>query len=44
MGDVDVVLRKFDGRPRRRTTTQHLGEDESGMWLASRYRTWLERL
>jgi protein associated with RNAse G/E len=35
MGDVDVVLRKFDGRPHRRTTTRHLGEDEWGIWLGS---------
>jgi protein associated with RNAse G/E len=35
MGDVDVVLRKFDGRPHRRTTTRHLGEDEWGTWLGS---------
>jgi protein associated with RNAse G/E len=33
MGDVDVVLRKYDGRPHRRTTTRRLGKDRFGTWL-----------
>jgi uncharacterized protein len=35
MGAVDVVLRKYDERPHRRTTTRHLGDDEHGTWLGS---------
>jgi len=35
MGDVEVVLRKYDERPHRRTSTRHLGDDEYGTWLGS---------
>jgi len=35
MADVEVVLRKYDERPHRRTTTRHLGDDEYGTWLGS---------
>ena len=35
MDSVDVVLRKYDERPHRRTTTRRLGEDEFGVWLGS---------
>jgi protein associated with RNAse G/E len=33
MGDVDLVMRKWDGRPHRRVTTRLLGADEFGTWL-----------
>ncbi|GAB1690239.1 DUF402 domain-containing protein [Krasilnikovia sp. M28-CT-15] len=36
MDGVDVVLRKYDGRPHRRVTTIHLGEDRHGTWLGTR--------
>jgi uncharacterized protein len=32
---VDLVLRKFDGRPHRQVTARLLGEDEYGTWLAT---------
>jgi protein associated with RNAse G/E len=32
---VDVVLRKYDERPHRRTTTRRLGADEYGTWLGT---------
>jgi protein associated with RNAse G/E len=32
---VDLVLRKFDGRPHRWVTGRLLGEDEYGTWLAT---------
>jgi protein associated with RNAse G/E len=35
MGDVEVVLRKWDGRPHRRTTTRLLGTDEFGTWVGT---------
>ncbi|GAB1645814.1 DUF402 domain-containing protein [Krasilnikovia sp. MM14-A1259] len=35
MDGVDVVLRKYDGRPHRRVTTIHLGEDRHGTWLGT---------
>ncbi|BFU46231.1 DUF402 domain-containing protein [Krasilnikovia sp. MM14-A1004] len=35
MDGVDVVLRKYDGRPHRRVTTVHLGEDRHGTWLGT---------
>ena len=35
MDAVDVVLRKYDERPHRRTTTRRLGEDEFGTWLGT---------
>jgi protein associated with RNAse G/E len=33
--EVDVVLRKYDGRPHRRVTARRLGEDRFGTWLAT---------
>ncbi|HET6482520.1 MAG TPA: DUF402 domain-containing protein [Actinoplanes sp.] len=35
MDAVDLVLRKFDGRPHRQVTARLLGEDEYGTWLAT---------
>ena len=35
MDAVDVVLRKFDGRPHRLTMNRRLGEDEYGTWLGA---------
>ena len=35
MDAVEVVLRKYDERPHRRTTTRRLGEDEFGTWLGT---------
>lgn len=35
MNPVDLVLRKYDGRPHRQVTTDLLGEDEYGTWLAT---------
>lgn len=32
---VDLVLRKYDGRPHRRVTGRLLGEDESGTWIGT---------
>jgi protein associated with RNAse G/E len=32
---VDLVLRKFDGRPHRQVTGRLLGEDASGTWIAT---------
>ncbi|WP_250036219.1 DUF402 domain-containing protein [Paractinoplanes maris] len=32
---VDLVLRKFDGRPHRQVTARLLGEDAYGIWLAT---------
>jgi uncharacterized protein len=32
---VDLVLRKFDGRPHRQVTARLLGEDSYGTWLAT---------
>jgi uncharacterized protein len=32
---VDLVLRKYDGRPHRQVTARLLGEDEYGTWLAT---------
>ena len=32
---VDLVLRKFDGRPHRQVTARLLGEDRYGTWLAT---------
>jgi len=32
---VDLVLRKYDGRPHRQVTAQLLGEDSYGTWLAT---------
>jgi protein associated with RNAse G/E len=33
--EVDVVLRKYDGRPHRRVTAHRLGEDRHGLWLGT---------
>ena len=33
--EVDVVLRKYDGRPHRRVTAHRLGEDGYGLWLGT---------
>ena len=35
MDAVDLVLRKFDGRPHRQVTARLLGEDRYGTWLAT---------
>ena len=35
MDAVDLVLRKFDGRPHRQVTARLLGEDEYGTWLST---------
>ena len=35
MDAVDLVLRKFDGRPHRQVTARLLGEDAYGTWLAT---------
>lgn len=35
MSAVDLVLRKFDGRPHRQVTGRLLGEDAYGTWLAT---------
>ncbi|SNY33990.1 DUF402 domain-containing protein [Paractinoplanes atraurantiacus] len=35
MDAVDLVLRKFDGRPHRQVTARLLGEDEFGTWLST---------
>ena len=35
MDAVDLVLRKFDGRPHRQVTGRLLGEDRYGTWLAT---------
>ncbi|WP_205650500.1 DUF402 domain-containing protein [Actinoplanes solisilvae] len=35
MDAVDLVLRKFDGRPHRQVTARLLGEDAWGTWLAT---------
>ncbi|MEU8817923.1 DUF402 domain-containing protein [Actinoplanes sp. NPDC048796] len=35
MDAVDLVLRKFDGRPHRQVTGRLLGEDEFGTWLST---------
>ena len=35
MDAVDLVLRKFDGRPHRQVTARLLGEDVWGTWLAT---------
>src|SRR5919107_3131554 len=35
MDEVDVVLRKYDGRPHRWVTARRLGEDEYGTWLGT---------
>ncbi|MBM2623192.1 DUF402 domain-containing protein [Actinoplanes sp. LDG1-06] len=35
MDAVDLVLRKFDGRPHRQVTARRLGEDAYGTWLAT---------
>ena len=35
MDAVEVVLRKYDERPHRRTTARRLGEDEFGTWLGT---------
>jgi protein associated with RNAse G/E len=32
---VDLVLRKFDGRPHRQVTGRLLGEDSYGTWIAT---------
>jgi protein associated with RNAse G/E len=32
---VDLVLRKYDGRPHRRVTGRLLGEDEFGTWIGT---------
>lgn len=32
---VDLVLRKYDGRPHRQVTGRLLGEDQFGTWLAT---------
>jgi protein associated with RNAse G/E len=35
MDAVDVVLRKYNGRPHRWVTARRLGEDEYGVWLGT---------
>ncbi|GAA2690041.1 DUF402 domain-containing protein [Actinoplanes palleronii] len=35
MDTVDLVLRKYDGRPHRRVTGRLLGEDEFGTWIGT---------
>ncbi|MFC3988556.1 DUF402 domain-containing protein [Actinoplanes siamensis] len=35
MDRVDLVLRKYDGRPHRRVTGHLLGEDEFGAWIGT---------
>ncbi|AEV82435.1 hypothetical protein ACWT_1417 [Actinoplanes sp. SE50] len=35
MDSVDLVLRKYDGRPHRRVTGRLLGEDEHGTWIGT---------
>ncbi|WP_122976904.1 DUF402 domain-containing protein [Actinoplanes teichomyceticus] len=35
MDAVDLVLRKYDGRPHRRVTGRLLGEDEFGTWIGT---------
>jgi protein associated with RNAse G/E len=35
MGRVDIVLRKYDGRPHRQVTAHRLGEDGHGLWLGT---------
>ena len=35
MDAVDLVLRKFDGRPHRQVTARLLGEDAYGTWLGT---------
>jgi protein associated with RNAse G/E len=35
MGDVEVLFRKWDGRPHRNTVERLLGTDEHGTWLGS---------
>ncbi|GLW32310.1 DUF402 domain-containing protein [Actinoplanes regularis] len=35
MDVVDLVLRKYDGRPHRRVTGRLLGEDEFGTWIGT---------
>jgi hypothetical protein len=35
MDEVDVILRKYDGRLHRRVTATRLGEDRHGVWLGT---------
>ncbi|MGK5684799.1 DUF402 domain-containing protein [Actinoplanes sp. URMC 104] len=35
MDAVDLVLRKYDGRPHRQVTARLLGEDKYGTWLST---------
>jgi protein associated with RNAse G/E len=35
VGAVEVVLRKYDGRPHRSVTARRLGEDRYGLWLST---------
>jgi uncharacterized protein len=35
MGEIDLMLRKYDGRPHRHSRPRRLGEDEYGIWLGS---------
>ena len=35
MDAVDLVLRKYDGRPHRQVTSRLLGEDEYGTWIGT---------
>ncbi|MEU4623119.1 DUF402 domain-containing protein [Actinoplanes sp. NPDC023801] len=39
MDRVELVLRKYDGRPHRRVTALRLGTDEFGTWLGTPRRT-----
>jgi hypothetical protein len=41
MGDVEVVLRKWNGRPHRRTTTRLFGTAEP---FGGHWKTWMELL